>query len=368
MYRLNTVKKIRSTRKTYLIIGPQMRVRTREFFLILLIGTSCWTPYLNLSASSFGSLNQGIGMHASALGMDYTYPLSVGTETMFSAPSPFVVAADSLNRTRLIGLLSLAGGLYGGMWATFGYAWYKGQEFTFYTFENDFGGYLQMDKLGHMLYTWSYTHVGYHGLRFAGASKKSSLLYSGLSAFALVSAIEITDGLVEKWGFSWPDLIANGLGSALFLGQTWYLDERPLKLKFSLWPSHEATVSGGLFGTSPMDRIISDYNGKTFWASLQANKIISSDFLAPWIDISVGYSIDNVYGEYENHEYFNGLRLPDAPRTRRYLLSLDVDWAQIPVENSFLRGLFQAMFFVKLPFPALEINSEGNFRGYWLYF
>jgi len=30
--------------------------------------------------------------------------------------------------------------------------------------------------------------------------------------------------------------------------------------------------------------------------------------------------------------------------------------------------LFKGMTFVKLPFPALEYNSKGEFKGYWMYY
>jgi hypothetical protein len=51
-----------------------------------------------------------------------------------------------------------------------------------------------------------------------------------------------------------------------------------------------------------------------------------------------------------------------------YLLSLDIDWTKIKTNSGFLKVVLKGMTFIKLPFPALEYNSKGKFRGYWMYF
>jgi hypothetical protein len=53
------------------------------------------------------------------------------------------------------------------------------------------------------------------------------------------------------------------------------------------------------------------------------------------------------------------------PRTRA---SLNIDWTRIETESALLSVVLKGMTFIKLPFPALEYNSKGEWKGYWLYF
>ena len=73
-------------------------------------------------------------------------------------------------------------------------------------------------------------------------------------------------------------------------------------------------------------------------------------------------------GKYENITSYNGIPVPYADRYRKYLLSLDIDWTKIKTNSKFLRALLDCMFFIKLPFPALEFNSLGRVKGHLLYY
>lgn len=75
-----------------------------------------------------------------------------------------------------------------------------------------------------------------------------------------------------------------------------------------------------------------------------------------------------MFGKYENINSYNGVEIPETQRYRQFLLSLDVDWSQINVKSKFLKVMFYGLNFVKVPFPAIEFNSKGHFKGYWIYF
>ena len=75
-----------------------------------------------------------------------------------------------------------------------------------------------------------------------------------------------------------------------------------------------------------------------------------------------------MYGEFENISSFNGVTIPATERYRQYLLSLDVDWTKIKTKSKLLKLVFKGMTFIKLPFPTLEYNSKGQFKGYWIYY
>ena len=73
-------------------------------------------------------------------------------------------------------------------------------------------------------------------------------------------------------------------------------------------------------------------------------------------------------GEFDNLRRYKGVDIPEYQRYRQYVLSLDIDWTKIKTNNKFLKSLFQGMFMVKLPFPAIEINGLGQVKGHWLYY
>jgi hypothetical protein len=246
--------------------------------------------------------------------------------------------------------------------------WYKDKRRVPFHFYNDTKGYLQVDKFGHMFGSYVYSYIGYHGLLEFGASRKEALIFGSTLGFVLQFPIEIMDGIHEGYGFSWGDIAANTMGSALIFGQELLFMEQILKLKFSYWESSYSKNSNGLYGNTTMSRLLKDYNGHTYWLSMPINKIVNAPLLPSWLNIAVGYGANGMYGEFDNVSIHNGTAIPVTERYRQYLLSLDIDWTKIETKSAFLKLLFKGMAFIKLPFPTLEYNSKGKFKGYWIYY
>jgi hypothetical protein len=246
--------------------------------------------------------------------------------------------------------------------------WYKDKERVPFHFYNDNGGYLQVDKFGHMFGSYVYSYIGYHGLLKLRATRKEALIFGSTLGFVLQLPIEIMDGIHEGYGFSWGDIVANSLGSVLVFGQELLFKEQLIKYKFSYWESEYSKNSNGYFGQTTLERLLNDYNGHTYWFSMPLNKFVCKKRLPQWLNIAVGYGANGMYGEFENISNYNGVAIPDTERYRQYLLSLDIDWTKIKTNSGFLKILFKGMTFVKLPFPALEYNSKGEFKGYWMYY
>ncbi|HTN16370.1 MAG TPA: hypothetical protein VL092_01720, partial [Chitinophagaceae bacterium] len=165
----------------------------------------------------------------------------------------------------------------------------------------------------------------------------------------------------------WSDMAANAAGSALVIGQELLWDEQRIKYKFSFSPSPYAKAANGYLGTG-FGQLFNDYNGHTYWLSMGINKIVPNRILPDWLNIAAGYSANGMIGEFENLKYYDGVPIPSYTRYRQYILSLDVDWTKIKTRSRFLRTIFQGMFMVKLPFPAIEFNSLGQVKGHWLYY
>lgn len=257
---------------------------------------------------------------------------------------------------------------YGGAMFLMSKTWYKGRETVPFHFYNDNKGWLQVDKFGHAFGAYLYSCAGYEFLLNSGCSKKEALMYGATLGFILQAPIEIMDGIHEGYGFSGGDFIANFLGSALVLGQELLFNEQVVRYKFSYHETGYSHKANGYLGSTALNRVLKDYNGHTYWLSMPVKVICKSESIPPWLNVAVGYGAKGMYGEFENIMEYKGVPIPEAVRYRQFYLSPDIDWTKFNTGSRFLRKLFSALNLVKFPLPALEFNSTGKVKGYWLYF
>lgn len=291
-----------------------------------------------------------------------------GLGAEFDPDSTLLDKKSAINQKTLAAAIIVPSSVYVGGISFLSFIWYKDHERVPFHFYNDNAGYLQMDKMGHAFGAYVESYACYSWLRKAGVSKNKALLYGGSAGFIMQLPIEIFDGLYQGWGFSWGDVIANTAGSALMVGQELLFDEQVIRHKMSFSKSEYFDQANGYLGNNVFDSFFYDYNSHTHWFSVNANRIFVNDVLPPWLNLSLGYSANGMFGEFENRTYYRGVRLPQVDRTRQFLFSLDVDWEKIPTNSRLLKTIFKGLNFVKLPFPALEINSQGKMKAYYLYF
>lgn len=274
----------------------------------------------------------------------------------------------TFHKGRFAAVVTTEAALYAGTMAYLNFIWYKDTKRVPFEFYNDAAGYLQVDKFGHAYGAYLESYIGYRAMRWSGASKKKALLYGGALGFFLQSPIEIIDGLYEGWGFSWTDMAANAVGSSIVIGQELLFDEQIMKYKFSFRRSPYSKQANGYLGTTFAGQILQDYNAHTYWFSIGLNRIIRSERIPPWLNIAVGYGANGMFGEFENIKKWGNTVIPPTQRYRQFLFSLDIDWTKIKTKKRFLNQVFQCMFMIKLPFPALEINTKNGFRVYGIYY
>jgi len=274
---------------------------------------------------------------------------------------------NSSHRRNLILVSSITGStLFFGSVSYISY--FENTEHTRFHFYNDNKGYLQIDKFIHSYGSYMASSVWYKGLLKIGIEKKKALLLVGMMGSVPFTPKEIFDGFSEGTGFSWGDMLANTIGPAFFVSQQILFDEQILKYKFSFSRSDYAGQANGYLGKTLLQNYFRDYNGHTYWLSINANKIFLKTKLPDWISISAGYSANGMFGLYENINSYNGVRMPEIQRYRQYLLSLDIDWSKIRTKSKFVRIIFNGMNFIKIPFPTIEVNSKGQINGHWIYF
>lgn len=257
---------------------------------------------------------------------------------------------------------------YAGSMYVLSQTWYKDRQRVPFHFYDDSKAFLQVDKFGHSFGSYVYSYVGFHYLRNIGLTRNEALCFGATLGTILQFPIEIMDGIHEGFGFSWGDVAANAMGSALVLGQELFFHEQIATYKFSYWESPYSNNTNGYLGSTTLDRLLKDYNGHTYWLSVPIRSLVEYDRIPPWISVAIGYGANGMYGEFGNMTSYNGVNIPETTRYRQYLFSLDIDWTRIETNSGFLKILLQAMTFIKLPFPALEYNSKGQFKWYWIYY
>ena len=280
------------------------------------------------------------------------------------------IRSDSLqvNNSTICKAAAYTSGYYAASLFLLSKTWYKDKKVVPFHFYNDTRGYLQVDKLGHTFGAYVYSYIGYHYLLNSGLTRKEALYFGATLGLILQTPIEIMDGIHEGYGFSWGDMAANTMGSALVFCQEVLFHEQVLKYKFSYSESSYSDKANGYLGKNNFDRLLKDYNGHTYWLSMPINKMVPHKKIPSWLCMAVGYGANGMYGEFGNITNYNGVDIPEAKRYRQYLLSLDIDWTKIKTDSKFLQIVLKALTFIKLPFPAIEYNSMGKFTSYWLYY
>ncbi|MCH8332066.1 MAG: DUF2279 domain-containing protein [Bacteroidetes bacterium] len=264
--------------------------------------------------------------------------------------------------------------VYTGLMIGLNEFWYKDFKRTSFHIFNDNIGWMQMDKAGHVYSAYLGGKVGMDIMRWAGVSENKAIWTGGLLGSYFLTTIEILDGFSSQWGFSPGDLIANTAGSFLTIGQQLAWKEQRLSLKFSFhriqYPSFQKSRAEDLYGTTTLENMIKDYNGQTYWLSMNLASfgIINK---AKWLNVSFGYSVAGMLGAESNVVVDeNEVVIADyswEPRYRQYFFSLDVDLTRIKTRSRLLQSTFGFFNFIKFPFPAVGIGN-GKLRFHPLYF
>jgi hypothetical protein len=278
-------------------------------------------------------------------------------------------AADTntINKKRLAGVIATGSVAYLGSMVALYFAWYKNHPQTSFHFYNDFPEWQQMDKGGHMVASYYIGMLGYESFRWAGLERKKAIWYGGSFGSVYLSAIEILDGFSDGWGFSPGDLAANTLGSAMFISQQLCWDEQRVLLKYSYHPTKFASYRPEVLGANHLERMLKDYNGITYWLSVNPNSF-GLDRCPRWLNIALGYSATGMTGGSQNiYGYHNDRFIPFYSRERQFLFSFDIDLSKIKTRSQPLGMVLKALGFIKIPFPALEFNTNKKFVFHPLY-
>ena len=238
--------------------------------------------------------------------------------------------------------------------------WYREETTGFHTldFNNDMQKWQYMDKIGHFTDAYFVSDLSSKLYRWSGLSGNSSVWYGALTGMIWTLQIEISDGFMSEWGFSWGDMLANTMGAGFFVLQQFNYDLLGgIQPKFS-WHKSDAWKEDRYYRDP--GGLIEDYEGITFWLTVNIYHYFPEKlkkgyptWLAPF-GIAFGYGAEGIAGN------------PWGGR-KELFVGLDIDLRKIPIldDYGFFRFLKSELNFLRLPLPTIRISPSGIWYGFY---
>jgi hypothetical protein len=267
-----------------------------------------------------------------------------------SRRSAVVISETALSVTALVGLSQL---------------WYADYPKSNFHFIDDSNEWMQLDKAGHVFSSYHLGRFSAEALAWSGVSKKDQLLYGATYGFAFLTAVEVLDGYSAQWGASWSDVAANAAGSALYVSQELWWNEQRIIPKYSFHTTSYAQQRPDLLGSSLQEQLLKDYNGQTYWLSINVNAFLKTKTIPSWLNVALGYGADGMLSAYEIAPISS---VSPASRTRQIYLSLDVDLSKIKTKSHLLKTICSVFNTIKIPAPTIEYKGSGGAIFHPVYF
>lgn len=277
----------------------------------------------------------------------------------------FLKPTDSLNVPRRNAVIITESSLATISLVGLNQLWYADYPQSNFHTINDSGEWLQMDKFGHVFSSYQVGRVGADLLAWSGVSERDQLIYGSTLGFAYLGVVEVFDGFSEEWGFSWTDILANAAGTSLYVGQQLLWKEQRITLKYSFHQTHYAVQNPDKLGDGWTEEFLKDYNGQTYWLSVNLHSFFKESEVPKWLNVAFGYGAEGMLTG-ENESVNNNLITQD--RRRQFYFSLDVDLSRIQTKSHFLKTIFSIFNVLKVPFPTVEFTEKNGFRFHGIYF
>ena len=248
--------------------------------------------------------------------------------------------------------------------------WYN--TYTGFHFFDDVFEWEYLDKLGHFFGSF---HLGLFFYKVFGnrenlnpSLQKKWFCFSG---FVLLLPIEILDGFSLNYGASPADLLANGLGGLFCYCHLTFKTLSDTLPKSSFHATALSVIRPELLGSNIFQQTIKDYNGQTYWLSLDVNKNFNAKVLPDWLMLTIGYGAEGLLGGHDNVWQSKDGEVKDystVARTKRLFISVDLNTNNLRGKNKLLNYLLAPFVLLRFPAPALEINFERGVIFHLIYF
>lgn len=304
----------------------------------------------------------------------------------FSAVNDWLKKSDTLNQKRFYASLGISSTCYLGFSTGLYHAWYKNHDLGKFHLYNDLGEWRHVDKVGHFYTAYLQGVLCYEGAKWVGLSDNKAMLTGFVMGSLFQSTIEVMDGFSNKWGFSIPDMVMNVAGSSAAVIQQYYWKEQRIRFKVSnvprSYPNDLIYSTNGqtsmylqeranqLYGNNFAQRFLKDYNSQVTWASFNLEQWTGERNIFPkYLSIAIGYGAGNMFGGYKNEWTVNQaqfvLDTEKYPRYSSFFIAPDIDLKAFQSEYRLVNTLLEMLNIFKIPLPALEYNTLGEFHVHW---
>ena len=299
------------------------------------------------------------------LGSCKIFALILGLCILLVSPALFAQEADS-SRTnpRRMKLLAYGGAAtYSSLLTGLNYLWYADHPQSKFHFFNDNRQWMQMDKAGHAYSAFHLSRIGSEAFLWAGMSWQKAAVYGSLSGWLFLLPIEFLDGFSPEYGASWGDLAANASGSLLYASQQLLWHEQRIKPKFSFHTTSFAPLRPNTLGHNLPTQILKDYNGQTYWLSVDIAKFLPASNKYPsWLNLAVGYGMEEMI--YAHPELNTAI---GHQPYKQFFIGPDLNLSGIKSRKKWVNTLLFILDGIHIPAPAVEFSKNG-IRLHPLYF
>jgi hypothetical protein len=272
---------------------------------------------------------------------------------------------DSISKKRLVFVSSTTATTWSGSIFGLYQVWYKNYPQSSFHLFDDSKSWMQMDKAGHIFTAYHMSDKVSKAFQWSGLNRNKSAWIGAGVGWGYQLSFELLDAHSAEWGFSISDVVANTLGSTLFLSQEILFEEQIARLKFSYSNSPYAQYRPNTLGSTFSERLLKDYNGQTYWLNISPKTIFKTSKFPAWLDVSMGYSVDQkLEGDSDFYQAQDGTLFFAK---RQFLLSLDVRPDKLPIKKKWIKKALSPLQIIKFPFPTL-IYSNQTFTSKWFYF
>ena len=298
----------------------------------------------------------------------------------------FAETATTFNKKRFWGVTGGSLAIYGATLAVLSSYWYKDYPRSSFHFFNDRNEWLGNDKAGHIFSSYFISRWSVGIYRWTGMKDRAAILTGGIMGTFFLSSVEILDGFSSKWGFSGWDMLANLSGSLIVIGQEFAWHDQRIVIKMSAlsqnYPDDLKYRTDYLFGDTPLELLLKDYNAHTIWASANIKSFMKRERRFPhWFNIAFGYGSEGLLGGFENRwcgdpqsasycecSDANRVDRSDIDRYPQFYLSFDVDFTRVQTKKPVVKVLMHLLNLIKVPSPTLEFNRKDGVIFHPLFF
>lgn len=212
-----------------------------------------------------------------------------------------------------------------------------------------------VDKVGHLYGGILFTECFGVGLRWAGLSEESSLLYGGILSTLVYTGVELKDGYAPTWGFDPLDLGASVVGAFYPYAQKKIPFLMNFNFKWSYFPSNSKYYNDLNKESRNNQFFNDDYEGQTFWVTANLRNLMPpsiNSFFPDFLNLALGISVENLADPLNKHRVF--------------IISPDIDITKlIQTDSNFLNEILRLLNYLHLPLPAIRISP--GFKAYAIY-